>query len=191
MADSVIEICNLALAKIGHEPRINDLNENTKGARLCSTFYNPCRRALLREFLWRFARKKAVLAPLSETPAFDGGKMFQLPADCLRVIGTDDDYKYGYGRWYVEQDKIIADTDVLNIVYIADIENPAYFDPIFDQALACRLAIDLSIPITQSGTRRSEMVDEYRAHRTHAAFVSATEVDSQKFISETFIQRHF
>lgn len=191
MATSVVQICNLALAKLGHEPRINDLNENSKAARLCKDLYDLTRQALLREFLWRFARKRAQLSPLVETPAFDGGKYFQKPTDCLRVVGTDQDYRYGYGRWFVEQDKIVADTDVLNIVYTADVTDVTLFDSTFVQALAARLAIDLSIPLTQSATRRGEMVDEYRAHRMHAAFTSATEVDSDKFISEVFIQSHY
>lgn len=190
MAISEIQICNMALSKLGEEQRINSFNDNTKAAQKCAIFYEPARQALLAEFLWRFARKREVLAPLVDAPSFDGGNYFQKPTSCLRIVGTDEDYRYGYGRWLSEGNKIIADTTALKLVYIADITDVTLFDAAFVQALACKLAIDLSIPMTQSNTRRSEMIDEFRAYRTSSAFISATEIDSEKFIAESFIGAH-
>lgn len=187
MTSSVVEVCNIALAFLGHEPRINDLNENTKAAKLCSTLYNPARKALLRSYLWRFARKRAVLSPDTAIPAFGAGYQFELPSDFIRTADVDDYYRIGYGKWTREGNKIIAETEIFNLIYIYDVENVALFDPMFVSLLASKLAVDLATPLTQSNTRRSEMIDKYKSD-LKAAFVSAIENDSQKFLSEALLQ---
>lgn len=189
MTSSAVEICNLALAKIGHEGFITSLTEDSKGARYMNAFYEPMRDDVLRSHLWRFARKRAVLSPLVATPAFDGGKYFQIPDDCLRIVGTDEDYFHAGERWIREGQRIIADDDTLNIVYIERVKNVAYFDPSFVNALATRLAYEASMPITKNQTIKDQMAREYKETIIRAAYASATEQDGQKFISEAFIGR--
>lgn len=188
MTSSKVEICNMALAKIGSDSFITTIDDGTKAARHLKIFYEPQRDALLRSHLWRFARKQAVLAPLSTGPSFDGGNYFNPPPDCLRVVGTDEDYFHSYGRWYMENGKIVADTDVLNIVYISRIEDEGLFDPLFVEALACKLAHQLAMPLTQSGDIKEQMKRDEREAIIRAAHIGATEQDSTRFISEVFIK---
>ena len=179
MANSKSEICNIALAKLGSSPTLVDINQDdTKTAQFFRVIYNTARDSLLRQHLWRFARKRAVLAPLSTGPLFDGGNYFQLPVDCLRVIGTDGDYENAYGRWFIEGNKIVADTDVLNIVYISSVDDPTLYDPIFTEALAVKLAHDICMPLAQSEGLRNMLADELRMLTLRAAHAGATEQDS-------------
>lgn len=178
----------MALAKIGHEGLITSLSENSKGARYMNVFYEPMRDAVLRDHLWRFARKRATLAPLIDKPPFDGGNYFQYPEDCLRIVGTDQDYFYTGQRWVREGDKIVADTDVLNLVYIQRITDPALFDPLFVDVFASRLAYEAAMPITKSQGIKESMQIEYRRSVIRAARASATETDGEKFISEAFLE---
>lgn len=187
MVSSDVEVCNLALAKIGHEGFITSLTEDSKGARYMNALYIPMRDDVLRSHLWRFARKRAVLAPLSEEPSFDGGKYFQYPDDCIRIIGTDEAYFEGGYRWYREGNKIIADTSVLNLVYIRKVTNASEFDPSFVNALACRLAAEAALPITKNQSLKDQLEREYRGAIIRAAHASATEQDGSKFIAEAFI----
>jgi len=177
----------MALAKMGHEGLITSLSENSKGARYMGVFFEPIRDAVLRDHLWRFARARAALAPLVGTPLFDGGKYFQYPEDCVRVVGTDEDYFYTGERWLREGDKIIADADILNIVYIRKVTNPALFDPLFVDVLASRLAYEAALSITKSQSVKDQMNQEYRRSVIRAARASATEQDGEKFISEAFL----
>lgn len=191
MALSEVEICNFALAKLGSESFITSLDdENSKSATLCNLFYNPVRDSLLRSHLWRFARKQYQLAPLAEEPLFDGGYYFQMPVDCIRVVVPDEEYFQTYGRWSVEGNKILADTNLLQIVGIARITDTGYFDPIFVEALATRLAHELCMPLTQSAEMKAMFKEDMRELTIRAAHVGATEQDSQKFISEVLIQAH-
>lgn len=187
MTVSNTSIANMALAKMGHEGLITSLSENSKGARYMNVFFEPIRDAVLRDHLWRFARARAVIAPLSETPPFDGGKYFQYPEDCLRIVGTDQDYFYTGERWLREGDKIIADTSVLNIVYIKKITNPALFDPLFVDVLASRLAYEGALSVMKSQGVKDQMNQEYRRSVIRAARASATEQDGEKFIAEAFL----
>lgn len=190
MALSVIQICNMALAKIGSDSFITSLTDDTKAARHFSIFYEPIRDSLLRSHLWRFARKQYQLAPLVEAPLFDGGKYFQIPTNCLRVVVPDENYFGMYGRWSVEGNKILADTDVLNIVGLQKVEDTDLFDPIFTEALATRLAHELCMPLAQSESLKNALKADARELIIRAAHVGATEQDSQKFISEVLIGAH-
>ena len=190
MSNSVVQICNMALAKIGSESFITSLDDDTKSARHLKIFYEPIRDSLLRSHLWRFARKQYQLAPLVTAPLFDGGYYFQMPTDCLRVVIPDENYFYSYGRWSVEGDKILADTSVLNIVGLQRVTDPNLFDPIFTEALATRLAHELCIPLTQSESLKNALKADSRELIIRAAHVGATEQDSSKFISEVLIMAH-
>ncbi len=188
---SQVEICNLALAKLGHMPFIANIGENSKAANLFSVFWEPVRDSLLREYLWKFARARATLAPLVTEPEFDGGNYFQIPSDSLRIVSPSNTYKYGYGRWFVEGDKIVADTDAFQIVYIKRVTDTSLFDPCFVQAMAAKLAYELAMPLAQSQSLKDQMAQEFKTAVIKAAFVGATEQDSDKFLAETFIQVHY
>lgn len=187
MASSPVEICNLALAKMGHEGFITSLSEDSKGAKYMNAFYAPMRDELIRSHLWRFARKSVTLAPLVETPPFDGAYYFQYPDDCLRIVGTDQSYLFSGDKWAREGDKIIANTNVLNLVYLYRVETVSYMDASFVDALACRLAFEGCMPIMKDSGLKEQLRREARDALVRAAHASATEQDGQKFISEAFI----
>ena len=58
---SEVQICNLALAKIGDQ-QITSLTENSKAGRLCNLVYEPLRDATLRAHPWNFAITRETLA---------------------------------------------------------------------------------------------------------------------------------
>lgn len=187
---SQVDICNMAVSKVGSDAFITSIDDGTKSARYLKNVYEIARDALLRSHLWKFARKRAILAPLVSQPEFDGGYYFQLPVDCLRVIGTDLDSQGQYLRWHVEGDKIISDTDTLKIVYIARITNEELFDPLFVDAFSAKLAYEISMPLTQSINIKQLMGQEMRSAILRAAHAGSTEQDSMAFLSEVFIKAH-
>lgn len=188
MANSDVGIFNLGLAKIGHGPFITSFTDGSKAATLGGVVYGPARDSLLRKHLWKFARKRVILAPLTDALSFDSGNYFQLPVDCLRVVGTSIDNS---GSWYVEGNKLIADTTAFNLVYAAQITDPTLFDPLFVQALAAKIGDELSMPLAQSQSLKQEMKNEYKLAVAEAAFVGATERDSEQYIADAFISVHF
>ena len=65
---SEVQICNLALAKIGDQ-QITSLTENSKAGRLCNLVYEPLRDATLRAHPWNFAITRETLALHSVAPS--------------------------------------------------------------------------------------------------------------------------
>ena len=81
---SKVEIINIALSRIGESP-IQSLDEGTVPANMAKVFYDPARRATLRDYTWNFSLRTARLAKLDETPD-DFLFAFSLPVDCLRAV---------------------------------------------------------------------------------------------------------
>ena len=80
-----VEICNLALGRIGRKAAITSLTENSAEARACARIWDVTRQALLREFTWGFSRKVALLALSTESiPGWE--YLYAYPSDCLQAL---------------------------------------------------------------------------------------------------------
>lgn len=189
MASSAVDIVNWALAKLGHQPFIVDFTDGTTAANLASQLYSLTRDSLLREQPWRFAKKRVQLAPLSTLPLFAASneQAFQLPADFLFAVGTDATNTFGYTSWYVEGNTIISTVNPFNLIYISDPGVPNY-DPLFVDAFACRLALELAVPLNRD--RFPEIEKMYARSLMMAKNRGAIEVDQDYTIAEDFITQH-
>lgn len=134
---SKIGIVNHALVLLGAS-RISSLTELTQEATKMSEVYETVRDELLRSHIWNFAIKRASLAKLVETPAFEYAFYFQLPSDCLRVIKTDDETV----PHKIEGKKIATDASTVKIKYIRNDTVESEYDAQFTAAFATRLAIE-------------------------------------------------
>lgn len=169
MSVSDVGICNSALIKIGAS-RINSLADNNKAAIICSEQYTKLRDEVLRSHPWNFAIKRAALGALVTPPAYEWLTAFQLPGDCLRVIETQYDEPYT-----VEGRSLLANVTTINIRYIAQIVDPTLFDSIFQEALALRIAADLSTAITNSQPMQDRMFAAYKEQLRLARSMDAQE----------------
>jgi hypothetical protein len=157
MAQSVVDICNSALQRVG-AATILSISDNSPEARACSVAYDSNRRDELRKQKWNFAKKRVVLAPDATAPAFDYTYAFTMPSDCLRVLRppTPD------LDWQIEGRQILTNwSNVLNLKYIADITDATIFDPAFYNVVAAALALDLVEKLTQSNTKKAALVKDY------------------------------
>lgn len=142
-----VQICNIALTGLGAS-RITSLTQDSENARRCNVLYATLRDDLLRRHPWNFAVTRRQLAVLDETPAFGYTYVYQLPADCLRVLSeqnSDTDYK-------IEGRKVFTDDTTIKIKYIARVTDTNIFSIDFSMALAAYLASTLAYSITNSNT---------------------------------------
>lgn len=85
-----VDICNMALSKMGARSIINRLTESTPAAVACNLWYDHLRRLLLRSAPWGFARKTIALTQsgsiLTTPPSNDYPFLFNYvyPADCIK-----------------------------------------------------------------------------------------------------------
>lgn len=165
-ASSTTEIANLALAAIGHNEQISNLDTDTSTAADILRLQYPLRRkALLRAHPWNFAIRRATLAQLAATPNHKWAHQYTLPVDCLRVLTTSWE-EQGYnsrdpymsaGMWdiggtpyRIEDSKLLCNETGVSIEYVADVTDPTLFDAMFTDALVYHLAAAICMPLTSN-----------------------------------------
>ena len=154
---TALDICNLALSRLGESP-IAALDPNgSLPARLCYMHYHPVRREVLCAHRWSFATVLTTLTS-SEEPVGDDTHQLRhsLPPDCLRVLGVNS------RSWTLRGRAVYTPSPSIRVLYIADVEDTSLFEPLFIEALVLRLAWKLCIPLINSTTARQALGEEYQ-----------------------------
>jgi hypothetical protein len=185
MAISVVGICNSALLKLGSE-RISSLSDDNKRAIACNERWEVVRDEVLMDHPWNFALKRAELSEDATAPTWGFDSRYPLPADCLRVLKTEDD-DYGRVPWKVEGRYILTDATEMKILYIAQITDPTYYTPKFAEVAALRLAADLAYHLAQSITLAQEILNVYRLMLADARMTDAQEGTPDDFNADYWI----
>jgi len=180
MATSEVSICNLGLQKLG-ATRIAALSEASKNARECNLCYAHIRDAELRANKWKFALTRVTLAPSSTTPDFTYTYAFPLPTDCLRALfparlALDWKVENHYGAASI----LTNDGDTLEVRYIKRITDTTLFDPLFVEAVACKIALQLCETLTQSNSKKEAAELAYLYAIREARRINAIEIGPYK-----------
>ena len=128
---------------------------------------------MLRAHPWNCAVTRVNLAPDTDAPAFDWDYAFTLPTDpyCLRVLRLD----YLDIEFRVEGRKIVTNEQSINLIYIARVTDQNTYDTLLQEAIAARLAADVSSTLSQSTSLTQNMYSLYESKLKEARFVDATE----------------
>ena len=183
---SVVAICNLALSNVGKD-NISDVDEASTEAKLCKQFYSHVRDTLLQSYPWRFARKTAALAEITNTKANRWLYAYKRPIDCLKVLRVNDenlsDYlPYGDGvvaggfGYTMEATSIFCDLTPAYLEYTMRLEDPTKFPPLFIEALSWHLAVRLAMPMTRDPKVRADAFQLAQRMQNEAAVADANEV---------------
>ena len=178
---STVEICNLALVRIGGQT-INALTEGSAQSIHCSLLYEPTRDALLRMVPWRFATARQQLAALTGAAPAEWSYVYQLPSDCLAaryiepatghfttvdttgmdpvIVGIPNT---ATPKFEVRGRQLMSHQPDAVLIYTARIEDPTRFDPLFAEALSYKLAVDLAMPLQSDREMRNLMMRDFRA----------------------------
>lgn len=112
-------ICNMALLQLGGE-RITSLDDSSREAKLCQTFYETTRDAVLESGAWTFATDRAILVPDATPPSWGYANRFLLPSECLlvrEVHDTSQDPAPTIDDWEVENGYLLIDVATVWIRY--------------------------------------------------------------------------
>lgn len=183
MASSKVEIANLALQKLGAK-RISSFTQDHPNARSVSFAYDFIREKELRAYRWGFAiRRESIAADASQTE-WGSHYRYTLPNDYLYLL-LDDETVHAVD-WRIESATdgvfiITDDTAPLNIRYVADIDDPNYYDALFVEVMACSLADHCCEEITGSASRKDRIMRD-----RDIALARATQQGSIEKPAETF-----
>ncbi len=178
---STVAICNRALALVGEEPIVS-LTDDTEPARRCNLLYADTRDAVLRAHPWNAATARADLAPLAEAPAFGFAAQYQLPFDCLRVLGMAD----RRARFRVEGRRLLTDAGAAAVVYIRRLADPNALDALLADAVAARLAHDLAYALAGSTSLAARMWELYVRELAEARKADAQEGAAERLEADAW-----
>ena len=177
-----VDICNLALDRIGQAPISSIDAPTTTPEKICARHYDQLRRELLRKYVFNFSKKYALLAAdAAVTPAFGYDSAYQFPTDLLRIlalgnIALNADVAPGLfdvvGR-YIYTD--YGDSTGLKIAYIFDETQVGNWDPLFANLAALALARKVSYKFSLKPSLVSVVMLE-----AEEAAVAATAVAGQE-----------
>ena len=175
-----LEICNIALSYVGATP-IADLSETSTEAIWCNTNYEPLKQAVLAERTWNFAEATTETTNATEAPG--GGYLYAYPAGAVRVYRC---YKQilptrRLANWQRQGPNILADFDgTLYIIGTDSSTLEADFPPMFTQALAARMAMEMALPIARSQSMLAGLVSMYEQKISAAAAADGSEGRSER-----------
>ena len=150
-----MDIVNLALANLSREP-IQSVNEPNQEALQLKIHWDTALSSVLRDHPWGFAMRRKPLAALAETP-IGFSYAYAYPADCIqarRVLPLGDAgswrrraaFPFEIGRSADGRQKVIlADIPAAALEYTSILVPCEEFDPQFVNALAWRLAAEISL----------------------------------------------
>ncbi|MBI1406170.1 MAG: hypothetical protein GC145_08605 [Caulobacter sp.] len=177
MAASQTAIGNAALGKLG-QGAVLSFDDPDDRARWLKSRFGEVRDLCLRANRWHFAMARARLSVEATAPAFGYQRQFPLPSDCLRLaeVGGVAFEAGGAAAYALEGGRILTDAAApLDIRYVRCVEDVAAWDPLFAEAVACRLASELAEKLTQSSGKREAALRDYQLSLREAFRVNAIE----------------
>ncbi len=157
MSLSVTDVCNLALQKLG-AAKITSISDSTPSARACLTCYENTRKLLLKKYGWKFATKMVQLSADATPPLFGKAASFTLPADYIKMLPPLGCWNWNGLDRVVQNGKILSDnTAELDLRYTADITDVGVMDPLFIEALATSMALQMCEVLTQSNQKKADI----------------------------------
>lgn len=169
-----IAICNQALSWLGAN-QITAFDEDSPEAKYCTANYEPLRDAVLEDHPWSFALRRRRIGASVADPNGDylPNKAFRIPDQdgVLRVLQavTDPEFKDTDNLyWEYEGGLILCKADTIWARYIYRVVDPALFSPNFANTFAARIAAELALPITESGTKANVLMQQYQIKLANA-----------------------
>lgn len=105
--------------------------------------------------------------------------LLQLPDDLIRIINANtEDY-------VVEEDRLLSNSNQLNLVYVFDNKNEETYDSLFIECLVLYLAYKISKPITGSQGTSDSYYMQCQELIKQAKAVQAQEIPSQQFFKDS------
>lgn len=184
-----IDICNIALGRIGRKASITSLTENSAEARACGRIWDMVRQSLLREFTWSFSHKITLLALSTETiPGWN--YLYAYPSDCLQALRIFNragaDLRGEQEKWDVvnvgNNTFIACNVEQAYLEYTADKTDTDSWTTQFADCLAWRLAFELAMPLSGDVNLRNSCWQLYMSLGSMAKTTNAAEknVDAYK-----------
>lgn len=153
--DSLEEVANLALGKIGEQISITDIDTDTgAAAETVRRFIYQVMREVQSEFRWGELTKSVLLAsPMAEN---DDTYQYTMPSDFLRPASNRDQ------EYVIENGYLFTGTATdFPFKYIRYSEDPAEWSGLLVKCVYFRLALEICMPLTENSSKYNALLEEY------------------------------
>ncbi len=189
-----ITICNLALAKIGDQSIVS-FTDGSIEARFCLLYYPVVVKELLLSNSWNFATKLVKLTQLSDSPLFEWKYAYQLPTDYGRTSAFDQESSATpMFDFEVMGNVLLTDQPDAELAYVSVDTNESLFTPIFVNALATKLAVELCRPLSGSTELKEHLKQELRVLIGDAGQIDANDsraLTVQPWVNSALVQSRY
>lgn len=154
---SEVDICNLALARLGDDATVASIDppEGSAQAEHCARFYPMARDTLLEAHNWRFTLARASMAELAVTPPAGWAYAYAQPTGAVRLISVlaggapDDSAPQDFESEIMEDGSqvIYSNTPDAVLRYTLRPTDTTKFSPLFIDTLTMLLASHLAGPV--------------------------------------------
>jgi hypothetical protein len=151
---SDVQICNIALGRVGCQQFINSLDDPTTEAAICKKIYGFTLERVLQDFPWQFATRYVDLQDVG-SPVSPWGYRYRYPNDCLqarRIVPPGCGYTQVPFCVIADSESngkaILCDQEAAVLEYTAHITLTGLFSPAFSNALAWAIAAEIATPLS-------------------------------------------
>lgn len=193
------DICNMALSFLS-KGKISSIDDNVEEAKQCKIHYDHCRRMLLRQYPWGFAKRVVRLALLDEeVPGWE--YCYSYPQQCLAVRYLfDKEGAASKETQVVEWDKAIVSDNQRALLtdlkdawceYTYDVRDVEMFSEEFSEALARYLASQMAMVLTGNANIMQTNLQLYQMLMESAKTQNAQERRIAVDFPETYASARF
>ncbi|MFI3271239.1 MAG: hypothetical protein R3Y11_03910 [Pseudomonadota bacterium] len=159
-----ISIVNKALRMIG-QSEISSLGDGTAAAARCDRAWSTVLDEVLRMHPWSHAMEWASLARLTTSPAFGFHYAYAMPSNCIRIVDVrshGDLHRQGL-PFEIVGTHVYTDAKPCLARYVVRNADYDYWPSDFCEALSCKLAADIAIPLARDGGQiMKAMMERYQ-----------------------------
>jgi hypothetical protein len=142
------QICKQAIMRLGSLESLK-----SQPMVFANSFYDHTLEELLSDVPWAFAKKQVSLVVNATNPTSGHTKRYTLPTDFIQIIRVNNiDTTENFGQWEIVGGFLHTDIGAPIIVdYTSLVTDVALFPAPFIEALICRLAAKIALPLTTDG----------------------------------------
>ena len=149
------QICKQAIMRLGSLESLK-----SQPMVFANSFYDHTLEELLSDVPWAFAKKQVSLVINATNPTSGHTKRYTLPTDFIQIIRVNNiDTTENFGQWEIVGGFLHTDIGAPIIVdYTSLVTTVSEFPAPFIEALICRLAAKIALPLTTDGNIVTAMV---------------------------------
>jgi hypothetical protein len=163
---SEVQVANMAAILVGVPGNISSLDDDRTIARRLKAAWDMSRQAALRDGAWNFAKRRMRLAEkvVTADEKYPFAFAYEIPAESLRLFEVMDIAADRPSDRYRLEGRLILTNQVapLPVGYTVDVPEPAYWDALFAETFAARLALSVGRSVAGGNFDHDRVAMDYK-----------------------------